>query len=637
MAEFEFDLRDIFRVARRRKWVIVFAPFVVAALTYATSEVPEPVYSAQSVVKISRVAANMQALLVEALSWYEGDNIATQSQIIESRKIAARVALRLAETHPYFRPIKEILGDLEEEDYDALEEKVRNNPDLVDLVDYVGVSVERIESSDTVSITADADSRELAIDIANYTAVEYMNYNISERNSQIRDAVRFIQSKIQETEAELAEAEETLEQFKRDYRIVLGLNVTDSGNIQDQIDTLGRILVNLEKGIQQLEALPEITQYLSFSPSMSEVVDPLVTQLEQQLMLLIVRINESRTERRQLLNYKTEQSKDVQLNLLGMQELEARGSELISGLIRRYGAIYDDMSERHRSLVELESELAGIPEATSRLGSLERKVALKTESLNLFQRRLQDAEIQQASEIREVSIVEQASYAGTLPESSIYLKTLAGLLVGLMLGGAFAVILESLDTSIGTIEDVEEYVQLPVLGVIPHLDLELVKENILIDEMGGDVSPAEINRMSGLCTHFAPTEPISEAFRSMRAQLEVLLKKNNWKTLMVTSSVLQEGKTNTASNLAVVFGQSGQRVLLIDTDLRRPSVHKVFGLPQSPGLSEVLLGMTDWQSAVKSMDDLILGKMGLKNSHITPGLDSISLPRDGRSTTPLSC
>ena len=148
--------------------------------------------------------------------------------------------------------------------------------------------------------------------------------------------------------------------------------------------------------------------------------------------------------------------------------------------------------------------------------------------------------------------------------------------------------------------------------------------------MGGDVSPAELNRMAGLCTHFAPTEPISEAFRSMRAQLEVPLKSNGWNTLMVTSSVLQEGKTNTATNLAVVFGQSGQKTLLIDTDLRRPSIHKVFGLPQSPGLSEVFLGMTDWQSAVQSMDDLILGKMGLKNSHITPGLDYLYFLTAGR-------
>jgi capsular exopolysaccharide synthesis family protein len=116
----------------------------------------------------------------------------------------------------------------------------------------------------------------------------------------------------------------------------------------------------------------------------------------------------------------------------------------------------------------------------------------------------------------------------------------------------------------------------------------------------------------------------------MRAQLEVLLKRNKWKTLMVTSSVLREGKTNTACNLAVVFAQSGQRTLLIDADVRRPRVHKVFGLSNTPGLTEVLLGVTDWQSATRSMDDLILGKMGLNNSQITPGLEYLLLLTSGR-------
>ena len=187
-----------------------------------------------------------------------------------------------------------------------------------------------------------------------------------------------------------------------------------------------------------------------------------------------------------------------------------------------------------------------------------------------------------------------------------------------------------MDTSIGTIDDVERYVELPVLGVIPHLDPELVRENLLVDEMGRDVTSGEIDRMSTLCTHFAPQEPVSEAFRSVRAQLEVMLKRNDWKTLMVTSSVLQEGKTNTACNLAVVFGQAGFKTLLIDADLRRPQVHRVFGLTKTPGLSEVLLGVTEWESASKSIDDLILGKFGLKNSHMNPGLEYLFLLTAGR-------
>ena len=630
MAEFEFDLRDIFRVIRRRKWVILLSPILSAMLTYWISEVPPPVYSAVSIVKISRVAANMQALLVEALSWYQGDNIATQSQIVTSRKVRARVALRLSEGHPEFAVVGELLGPVETDDFDALEEQVRNNETLAALTSGVATVVERIGNSDTVSITASAASAPLAVDIANFTAEEFVNYNVAERNSQIRDAVRFIQTRIVQTEQELAAAERALEDFRTEYRTSLGLTLTDGSSLREEIDTLDRTLERLRQGIEELQRSSDLQAYLWYSPNLTEVDDAVVAQLETQLAQTINEINTGKMRLEELLSYSTELSREVQQSRQRIQQLEATGHEVMDSLVLRYDAVYEQLEARRGALAQTEEEMEGLPEASRRLAVLERQVALKTESLNLLERRLQDAEIQEASEIREVSIIEHATDASTLPESSRLIKTLAGLLVGLVLGGVFAVVLESLDTSIGTIEDVERYLKLPVLGVIPHLDLEFVKEHMMLDEMGDDMSSEDLNRMATLCTHFIPAEPVSEAFRSMRAQMDVLLKKNGWKTLMITSSVLQEGKTNTSCNLATIFGQSGQKTLLIDADLRRPAVHKVFGIPQGPGLADVLLGVTDWESSVRSLDDLILGKMGLRNSNMTPGLEYLYVLTAGR-------
>ncbi len=127
MAEFEFNIRDIFRVTRRRKWIIILAPLLVGTLTYLFSRNPPPIYEAESLVKITRVAANMQSLLVEALYWYQGDNIATQSQVITSQRIKGRVALRLAQKYPRFQAFKAVLGSGGEVDYDAFYERVRSD------------------------------------------------------------------------------------------------------------------------------------------------------------------------------------------------------------------------------------------------------------------------------------------------------------------------------------------------------------------------------------------------------------------------------------------------------------------------------------------------------------------------------
>ena len=630
MAEFDFNLRDIFRVTRRRKWIIILAPLVVGALTYALSQNPPPIYQAESLVKITRVAANMQALLVEALYWYQGDNIATQSQVITSQRIKGRVALRLAPKYDRFQAFKAVPGSGGEVDYDAFYQGVRSDDDLVELLQSMEIEAERKGDSDAVGILALASSKPLAIDIANYTAEAFVDYNIAEKNSQIREAVEFIQARIQQTEQELGGSEKTLEEFKRDYRMILALNIEVGGDIQERIDVLGRQIANLDKGMLQLELIPSIDEYWAFSPVLGDTEDPMLFRLEEQVLQRIEDINQLKSELRRLLSYRTEESREVQQKILETEDLEASGREIISSLLQGYQTIQDALIENRRNLLERRDQLETVPEITRQLGALERQVALHTDVLNLFQRRLQDAEIQEASEIKEVTIVEEASSAELLPQPSRMLKSLAGVLIGMILGGVFAVIFESMDTSIGTIDDVERYVELPVLGVIPHLDPGVVRENLLVDEMGRDVTSGEIDRMSTLCTHFAPQEPVSEAFRSVRAQLEVMLKRNDWKTLMVISSVLQGGKTNTACNLAVVFGQAGYKTLLIDADLRRPQVHRVFGLTKTPGLSEVLLGVTEWESASKSIDDLILGKFGLKNAHMNPGLEYLFLLTAGR-------
>ncbi len=628
MAEFDLNLRDIFRIFRRRKWVIVLSPIAVATLSYLLSTQPDPEYQAEALLKVSRVATSMNALLIEAMTWYQGDNIATQSEIITSQKIRIRTAVCLAENHPEFEPLRS--SDGEQADYAELEERVRREPELLALVEEIDVATEQKGDSDVVGIQASAGSAMLAVDIVNCTAEEFVKYNAAEKNSQIREAVRFIRERIQEVEGELVVSERRLREFKTDNVGVLGLSMDDTAGVQDRFSRLVREIATLERGIGQLQKIKNVDQYFAFSPALTEIQDPLIGQLEVQLLQQVNQVNDLKGERHRLLRYRTDKANDVQQNIVQTEELERRVEETISSLIRRYEAIRDQLAEEHQSLVEYQDKVSGAPELATQLESLERQVALKSDALDLFQRRLQDAEIQNAGEVREISIVESAAEASLLPQQSRTLKAMVGLLIGLILGGIFSVVLESLDTSIGTIEDVEKYVQLPVLGVIPHMDREKIQQSILTEEMGSDVTSRELDRMAVLCTHFTPKEPVSESFRTMRAHLEVLFKNNNWKTLLMTSSVLQEGKTSTATNLAVVFAQSGQKTILIDADLRRPQVNQVFGLSRGPGLTEVLLGVTDLEEATRSINDLILGNFGLKNSHMTPGLEYLSVMTSGR-------
>jgi len=396
------------------------------------------------------MAASVQALLLEVLSWHEGDNIATQLEIITSQKIKARVALRLAPKYPKFQDVTSLFGDAEKTDYDALQQRVGENPQLAGLIAAVVVEPHRKGDSDIVAIQATASSAGLAIDTANYVAEEFVTYNIAERNREIRQAVQFIRDSILETEQELREAERRLEDFERAHAETLNLDVGEVGGVQEKIDSLGRNVATLEQAIEQLETMTHVNQYFTFSPSLTETEDPQISPLEQQVLLLILQINESKRERSELLSYLKEESRDIRLNALQTEELEKSAEELIGSLLRRYRALRHQFAEQRDALVKRHDQLLAVPGLNRQLESVQNQVDLKRDALNLFQRRLQDAEIQNAGEIQEVSLVERATTAALWPPSSRWFKTVIGMVLGTLVGGLFALIPRSKDPSLSS-------------------------------------------------------------------------------------------------------------------------------------------------------------------------------------------
>ncbi len=195
--------------------------------------------------------------------------------------------------------------------------------------------------------------------------------------------------------------------------------------------------------------MTHVDQYFTFSPALTETEDPQIAPLEQQVLRLILQINESKRERSELLSYLTEESREIRLNALQTKELEKSAEELIGSLLRRYRALRQELVEQSVALVERHDQLIAVPGLNRQLESVQNQVVLKRDALNLFQRRLQDAEIQKAGEIQEVSLVDRATTATLWPSSSRLFKTLIAVLLGTLLGGVFALILPSQNPSTG--------------------------------------------------------------------------------------------------------------------------------------------------------------------------------------------
>jgi tyrosine-protein kinase Etk/Wzc len=162
--------------------------------------------------------------------------------------------------------------------------------------------------------------------------------------------------------------------------------------------------------------------------------------------------------------------------------------------------------------------------------------------------------------------------------------------LGIFLGVGIALLLERMDDSVRTPDEVAEQLGLPVLGLIPA---------IRIERNGSTPAPALMER---LVTHANPRSPVAEAYRSLRTNLAFTRARESMKTIILTSPGPADGKSTTVANLAITFAQQGQRTLLVDADLRRAVLDKTFSVPRSPGLTEVIVGEVALEQAVSSTD-----------------------------------
>jgi capsular exopolysaccharide synthesis family protein len=191
---------------------------------------------------------------------------------------------------------------------------------------------------------------------------------------------------------------------------------------------------------------------------------------------------------------------------------------------------------------------------------------------------LQRARIAESSEGGYVTVLDNAMQPFTPVSPNRRRIFLTALVFGAILGLGAAVVLENLDDSVKSPDEVREQFGLSVVGTIPG-----IKDSDLPGENGAEVARR-------LATHFDPRSPVAEAYRSLRTNLAFARAHEAMRVLVLTSPGPADGKSTTVANLAITFAQQGQRTLLIDGDLRRAVLDKMFKVPRSPGLTDVLVG-----------------------------------------------
>jgi len=268
-----------------------------------------------------------------------------------------------------------------------------------------------------------------------------------------------------------------------------------------------------------------------------------------------------------------ETGEEIQSRLDGLREQIAEVSRPLDDINARIAATPVDSPQRSELEEQRQAVLAQVLPQLAPLQSRESSFRGQLEQLEVTQ------DLTQAGGVEVLTPAEE-------PDAPVSPNTVANLvvggLIGLLGGIALAFAVEYLDDSVGSKDEAERITRLPTLGVIPK------------------ATDASVD----LVTVGDPSSPAAEAYRSLRTSVKFLALDASVRTILVTSAAASEGKTVTAANLATVLAQRGDRVLLVGGDLRRPRVHELFGSPQSPGLTTVLVGDATAETTTYSVEEV---------------------------------
>jgi capsular exopolysaccharide synthesis family protein len=628
MAKYDANIRDYWRIIRKRRTVVILSAilFIVFSYLFAVIRTPEPIYEATSAVKVEK-ATDLTTLLLGTVSWTSWDNVATQAVIITSFPV-------IEESARHMGLIPESVSSAQ----------VRSTPEYLQVINGLKsrISTEQEGNTNIINITAACSKAAEAALLANTIAEVYQQNNINERNKKVRETREFIEKQLEVVESRLQQAEKNLRNYEKDTKLV-AIDAQTSAMIERLISLENEVADLQQKRLEAKRQLRLLDQFLGGKQSVSQeafyVEDP-----SPQLDKLTAKFRDLSLRREVLLNDYTEEHPEV-------DAVDAELANVLSEIDKELRSMLATMDSRLQDLGKrLEAargQAMAIPDSVLTLARLRREVEQNGDLLAQLKSKYQEVMIQESGLIEEVKIIKPAlepTYPINMPNT--LMNTAAGGVIGLVVGLVLALIVETMDTSLGTIEDVEEILGIPVLGVIPS-----------VDEFAGTEKQRDGVKLTGepLVTHFAPRSPVSEAYRSLRTNLQFIRTDKKAKAYLITSSSLQEGKTYNVVNLSLSLAQAGEKVLLIDADLRRPTVHQIFGLQRQPGLTDLIVGTGElesrpdytveldttltfnavhpnngWGSVTNNIIDLMLGEFGIDDILKTPGLDNLHIINAGQ-------
>ena len=574
----EIDLLAYWHILVKRRWMVLSILAGVVALSLLLTLLTTPLYRASVLLELQKEGT--QVVQVGGVQpgdfgGWDPEFLQTQYKLIQSRSLAERVANELnldqetldsldqpgwfGRMYALLRPQSK--QQARQRSADARQDAQRQLDDSAGVV-RSGLSVEPVRDSRLVKVNFDSTVPAFSVRVANAVAEGFIASGLERKFGATSYAKTYLQDQLKLTKAKLEDSERKLVEFAQKENLV---NTGENGQslaIQN-LTQLNAALATAQD--QRIRAQARWQQASSGAMPADMISNSNIRGLQSQKAVL------QGTYQQKLQTFKPDYPE--------MQQLKRQIDELDRQIVQETGGVrasvqaeYNAASAQERMLIgqiaSLRSQALEVDGRSIQYNILKREADTNRQIYDSLLQRFKEVGVAGDVRANNVSIIDRAQNSWRI-KPDLFTNLLLGILLGLLLGVLMALLQEFLDDTLKTPLDVEQKLKLAVLGVIPKLG---PKDNVMA---------ASANSQSSF----------SEAYRSVRTSLQFSTDHGVPKTLLVTSSGPGEGKSTTALALARNFAQLGKRVLLIEADLRNPSLHRTLGLQgHAIGLSNLLAG-----------------------------------------------
>lgn len=561
--EEQLHFLDYWRVIRSRKEIILAVTLLVVLTGVAFTLMLPKTYMADARILVREDSMDVDVFERQYIQGYNPFFMRTQYEMIQSRQILYQVINNLNLQQVWGDEINEDGTPLDRESaYRQLSQSLR---------------VEQFRDTSLITIQAYRESPEEAAQIANEIASVYRDHRLSSKRREVKRAVEALEQEMKKQQDKVDEAEQEVERIRTE----LGLTIIGQGGQGFRADKMRLQQLEADRIASRVDMLQRKARLDQLESLAGEELMAAAAYIVQDQVLATIRAQliDSEVSLKVMLESYGPNHPEVKRLQAGVDELNKKLASALGGLKKGLRAEYEVALSRVNGL---EAELQQARKADIEIDResylpfqrAEREMLVQREILNALRARVAQQGIEMEVPRTPVELIDPAEPPSRPVSPNLILNLILSIILGLGAGVGLAYFIEYLDTSVKTVDDVEHYLSMPVLGVIPQKVRPLTEEG--------------------------PDSPHAEVYRVLKTNMQFANKGVSGGAYAMVSGGVGEGKSTTLFNLAYVCAQLGEKVLIVDSDLRRPVQHTFLKASNRFGLTNVLMRDVPIEETIKT-------------------------------------